>query len=85
MSILAVEMTNWTHSLQNNILEQQMTECVAETQANLKEIVELIKTPSLSPIQIMTLEALIVLSVHNLDVTKNLESININSTNEFAF
>ena len=33
----------------------------------------------------MTLEALIVLSVHNLDVTKHLESINIVSTNEFAF
>jgi dynein heavy chain, axonemal len=33
----------------------------------------------------MTLESLIVLSVHNLDVTKHLESINITSINEFSF
>lgn len=55
------------------------------TQKHLREVVELIKSPELSAIQTMTLESLIVLSVHNLDVTKHLQSINITSTNQFSF
>ena len=36
MSILAVEMTNWTHSLENNIIHQEMKKCVSETQKYLR-------------------------------------------------
>ena len=58
-----------------------MKECIKATQKQLRDIVDLIKSPNLTPVQIMTLESLIVLSVHNLDVTKHLEAINIQSTN----
>lgn len=85
MAILTVEMTKWTHTLEKSIFEKEMKQGVLITQNQLREVVDLIKSPELTAIQTMTLESLIVLSVHNLDVTKHLQSINITSTNQFSF
>lgn len=85
MSILTVEMSNWTHIIERSIRENEMKECVDITEGLLRETVQLIKSPELKPVQIMTLESLIVLSVHNLDVTKNLHSIGINNISDFSW
>jgi hypothetical protein len=47
MSILTVEMTNWTNKIEQSIMENELTQCADTTQKQLKEIVELIKSSDL--------------------------------------
>lgn len=55
MSVLTVEMTNWTNKIEESIMENELAACVNSTERQLKEIVELIKSTDLKPIHILTL------------------------------
>jgi dynein heavy chain len=71
MAVLNQDMTYWTMDAEDAIIQNQLEKFMNSCETNLQDIVCLVRTP-IAALDRCTLEALIVLNVHNRDVVRSL-------------
>jgi dynein heavy chain len=84
MAVLNQGMTFWTCETEKAIRDNQLKEFSDTCEKNLQEIVEIVRKP-ISVLDRCTLEALIVLDVHNRDVVRELFEKNIKNLIDFQW
>ncbi|CAD8159976.1 unnamed protein product [Paramecium pentaurelia] len=87
MAVLNMDMTFWTSETERNMLEkgnEGVGQYAAVCTQQLYEIVALVRT-EISVLDRCTLEAMIVLDVHNRDVLNQLFKENVEKVNEFSW
>lgn len=86
MAVLCISMTFWTYNSEDAIEggAQTLEKYNNKLNFELSEIVEITRS-DISPLDRSTIEALIVLDVHNRDMINHLKNDNVYKTNDFAW
>ena len=87
MAVLNVDMTDWTRKTESALdpdTNESLENLVDLLDNNLKRIVELVKQP-ITKLARCTIEALIVLDVHNIQIVKDLIEAEVTSVTDFDY
>lgn len=82
--VLCNTQTKWTACVENSLEKGSLSNYYEDLTLNLEEIVKMVRG-SLTPLELLTLGALIVISVHNRDIVKTLIQKNAQNSLEFEW
>lgn len=83
-TLLTVNQITWVHQVENAIVQGQLTELHARRSDELLDIVKVVRGDISKSLR-KTLGSLVVMDVHNRDVTQQLSQSTIKSPNEFGW